>query len=262
MKETKESNKEIEEPINSTNLGSKKENQKDNDYSFFLEISKIDDIYSKEIEKLKNNYSLKPEYNTLSYTLFLIQLTSYIGILKDLYLSKLVYFEKTEKNLSIKVIVNKNLKKIINSINSFFNSNKGENGEYKEDDYTFDLFSMFYFFKYHKNLSKDVNISDVALIRTEVIDRKYNNEEGNYDDEEIRFMYNLIESNPNNRPSFEQIYNNKWLNDKKQFLEENNILDEEKSIIELDKRLQLRKMKKKNEKSQKYKFKKKELKSD
>ena len=35
MKETKESNKEIEEPINSTNLGSKKENQEENDYFFF-----------------------------------------------------------------------------------------------------------------------------------------------------------------------------------------------------------------------------------
>jgi len=261
MKETKENKKKIKNYGKSTNLGSKNENQKDKDFSLSLDVLKIDDIYVNKLEKLKNYCSLKSEYHTLSYPSFLFQLISYIDILNDLYLYNLVEFEKTVKDLSIKVIVNKSLKKTNNSLKSFLNPNK-EDGENKDKAYTFDLFSMFYLLKYHNYLSKDFNISDVPLSRIEIINRKYNKEKDNYDDDMRRFIFSLIESNPKNRPSFEQIYNNKSLNDIRELLEEKNLLDvdEEKLLIEIEKRLKLRKMDKKEEKTKKYNFKKKKLK--
>ena len=101
--------------------------------------------------------------------------------------------------------------------------------------------------KYNDPLMNKDRITDILHKKVDFI-KSRNFEEDDF----INFLLSLIQYNPNERPSFEQIYRNKWLNknlDEIKSVVIGNEADEEKLIMELQKTNFLKmKSKEKNEK--------------
>ena len=115
-----------------------------------------------------------------------------------------------------------------------------------EEAFKFDYFSLgatIFYLKYGKKMLNYQKFEDdliTAIYLKELIQNTMNriktSKENNKDF--INFLCKLIQYNPKDRLSFEEIYRNKWLNkNRKQILEieENFKKDEEKIIIELNK---------------------------
>ena len=93
--------------------------------------------------------------------------------------------------------------------------------EIKTQDY-FAFGAVLYFLKYKEKLLDYEKIKDEKLnteLIIELIQRKMNSIKSSIisDDDLINFLFDLIQYKPENRPSFEKIYRNKWLNKKDDF---------------------------------------------
>jgi len=136
----------------------------------------------------------------------------------------------------------------------------------KKQDY-FALGAVLYYLKYKKKLLDYEEIKDETLnseLIIELIQRKMNHIKSSItsDDDLINFLCDLIQYKPENRPSFEKIYRNKWLNKEDDFKTakfRSGINDEgNKLLFELNKNDFLYQHKNKiskTEKNKKFKFK-------
>ena len=91
----------------------------------------------------------------------------------------------------------------------------------KKQDY-FALGAVLYYLKYKEKLLDYEKIKDETLnseLIIELIQRKMNHIKSSItsDDDLINFLCDLIQYKPENRPSFEKIYRNKWLNKEDDF---------------------------------------------
>ena len=121
--------------------------------------------------------------------------------------------------------------------------NKEVNSETARKQDYFALGSTLYFFKYGKSLLKYKDNHDRIMIADEIVDlleqKRDNIKLGKMSDEEfINFLCSLIQFKPEDRPCFEEIYRNIWLNKNTELINNicsTNLEREDKLIMELQK---------------------------
>jgi len=124
----------------------------------------------------------------------------------------------------------------------YYLNNYVESEEARKQDY-FALGSILYFLKYGKSMLKYNDKGDKIAIADEIVKLLEKDKDkiksGKMSDEEfINFLCSLIEYKPEDRPCFEEIYRNIWLNknsDQINNIHSINQGEEEKMIIELQK---------------------------
>ena len=140
---------------------------------------------------------------------------------------------------------------------------KLSNDDKKKQDY-FALGAVLYYLKYKEKLLDYEKIKDEALnsdLLIEIIQRKMNKIKSSItsDVELNKFLCDLIQYKPEDRPSFEKIYRNKWLNKKsdiKTACFRSDMNDNgNKLLFELNKNDFLYQHKNEKEKNKKFKFK-------
>ena len=121
--------------------------------------------------------------------------------------------------------------------------NKEVNSETARKQDYFALGSVLYFLKYGELLLKYKDNHDRIMIADEIVDlleqKRDNIKLGKMSDEEfINFLCSLIQFNPEDRPCFEEIYRNIWLNKNTELINNicsTNLEREDKLIMELQK---------------------------
>ena len=124
----------------------------------------------------------------------------------------------------------------------YFNKEKVSVDVARKQDY-FALGSTLYYLKFGEHLLKYQKFDEQMLNAEKIIKLlnvkiAYIRSRQESEQEFIDFLTSLIHYNPDERPSFEQIYRNKWLNSNRDELElitASNESDEEKIIMELQK---------------------------
>ena len=124
----------------------------------------------------------------------------------------------------------------------YFNKEKVSADVARKQDY-FALGSTLYYLKFGEHLLKYQKFDEQMLNAEKIIKLlnvkiAYIRSRQESEQEFIDFLTSLIHYNPDERPSFEQIYRNKWLNSNRDELElitASNENDEEKVIMELQK---------------------------
>ena len=134
----------------------------------------------------------------------------------------------------------------------------------RKQDY-FSFGTTLYFLKYGKQMLKYKKCEDDETYRLTILEKLQKEiskiRASNFSDQEfIDFLVSLVAYTPDERPNFEQIYRNKWINKNVQELNDtyaNFEYDEEKLIMELEKKdFLIEKEKQIIKKSDKFKFKK------
>ena len=147
----------------------------------------------------------------------------------------------------------------------YFNKEKVTADVARKQDY-FALGSTLFYLKYGEYLLKYKKFDEPMLNAERIMELlnikiAYIRSRKESDQEFIDFLTSLLHYNPDERPSFEQIYRNKWVNANREELElitSSNINDEEKVIMELQKSDYLiNKEKELPKKKQNFRFKKK-----
>ena len=124
----------------------------------------------------------------------------------------------------------------------YFNKEKVTADVARKQDY-FALGSTLYYLKFGEHLLKYQKFDEPMLNAERIMELlnvkiAYIRSRQESEQEFIDFLTSLIQYNPDERPSFEQIYRNKWLNSNRDELElitASNENDEEKVIMELQK---------------------------
>lgn len=124
----------------------------------------------------------------------------------------------------------------------YYDKEKITKEELQKQDY-FALGSTIFYLKYGEIMLEYDKYSDPLMNKDRITDLlhkriEYIKSRPYADDDFVKFLLSLIQYNPNERPVFEQIYRNKWLNENLDIMKSviiGNEADEEKLIMELQK---------------------------
>ena len=225
-----------------------------------------------------------PFDETISNTLLRFYAGQIINALEVLNRNNFVHFDLKPENLliTINLIIKLSDFSLLKKVNDkdkikipggtsgyltmeYYKRNEKISGEdARKQDY-FSLGTTLYFLKYGKQMLKYEKYEDdenyILTIRDILETQISRIRASNFADQEfIDFLISLVGYTPDERPNFEQIYRNKWINKNLKELDDTYAqfeYDEEKLIMELQKKDYLIEMEKQiNKKTNKFKFKK------